>query len=267
MLVSLAAVALLACADLPAREEPPSKQELAAITERGRDLAGYDFAAWHASDAVQAKQPKAGSVVRYIARKTEKGWVVAFGREMQDKFLIAYQATQGAKPDVFDVTELTPPKEDEAFFLSASRAIDTALKDFTEHFEGEQRPYNVAVLPADKGQMWVYLVPAPTRSGVWPIGGDARYLVSPDGAKIVVKRQLHNAIIELEPPKDGANKLVAGVHTHVLDDTPEDTDVFHVLTRKPSVPEMITTNQFVFQVDTDGSIKYLGKAADVLKKK
>jgi len=49
-----------------------------------------------------------------------------------------------------------------------------------EHFEGERRPYNVAVLPAEKGQVWVYVVPAPTKIGVWPLGGDARYLISED---------------------------------------------------------------------------------------
>ena len=43
--------------------------------------------------------------------------------------------------------------------------------------------------------------------------------------------------------------------------------MFHVLTRKPSVPEMVITKQFVFQVDPDGSIKFVGKSEDVLKKK
>ena len=185
----------------------------------------------------------------------------------QDKFLIAYEATQGDKPDVFDVKEMTPPKEDTGFFLSAAKAIDISLKDFVEHFEGEQRPYNVAVLPAEKGQIWVYLVPAPTKPNVWPLGGDVRYLISADGTKIMSKRQLHKAVIEVEPPKDKDNQQVGGIHTHVLDDTPEDTDVFHVLTRKPAVPEMVITKQFVFQVDPDGSIKYLGKSEDVLKKK
>jgi hypothetical protein len=269
MLTVVTALAFVVLADPPARKEPPSKEEMAAITERGRDLAGYDAAAWHASDAMQAKQPKEGSVVRYIARKIEKRWVVAFGRldENGEKFLIAYEATQGDKPDVFDVKEMTPPKEDTGFFFSAARAIDRSLKDFVEHFEGEHRPYNVAVLPAEKGQFWVYLVPAPTKAGVWPLGGDVRYLISADGTKIVSKRQLHKSIIEVEPHKDQANEQVAGIHTHVLDDIPEDTDVFHVLTRKPSVPEMILTKQFVFQVDPDGSIKYVGKSEDLLKKK
>jgi hypothetical protein len=191
MLLTVTAIALVILADPPARKEPPTKEELAAITERGH-----------------------------------KG-----------------------------------------FFLSAAKAIDTSLKDFVKHFEGEQRPYNVAVLPAEKGQVWAYLVPAPTRAGVWPLGGDIRYLFSADGTKIVSKRQLHKSVIEVEPPKDNKNQQVAGMHTHVLDDTPEDTDVFHVLTRMPTVPEMILTKQFVFQVDPDGHVKYVGKSEDVLKKK
>ena len=212
MLLTVTAIALVVLADPPARKEPPTKKELAAITERGRDLAGYDAAAWHASDAVQAKQPKEGSVVRYIARKIDKKWVVAFGRldDKGEKFLIAYEATQGDKPDVFDVKEIIPPKEDTGFFLSAAKAIDTSLKDFMEHFEGEQRPYNVAVLPAEKGQVWVYLVPAPTKPNVWPLGGDVRYLISADGTKVVSKRQLHKSVIEVEPPKDNNNQQVAG---------------------------------------------------------
>jgi hypothetical protein len=126
MLLTVTAIALVALADPPARKEPPTQKELVAITERGRDLAGYDAAVWHASDAIQTKSPKEGSVVRYIARKTDNGWVVAFGRldANQEKFLIAYWAIQGDKPDVFDIKEMTPPKEDKGFFLSASKAID-----------------------------------------------------------------------------------------------------------------------------------------------
>jgi hypothetical protein len=176
-------------------------------------------------------------------------------------------ATQGNRPEQFEVKGFDPPGEDAGFFRSAARAIDVALRDFTEHFEGEKRSYNVAVLPAEKDQFWVYLVPAPTKPGVWPLGGDVRYLVSSDGSKVVAKRQLHKAVIEKEAPKGDAQKQVAGIHTHVLADTPEDTDVFHVLTRKPAVPELIATERFVFVVEPDGAIKYLGKAEEVLKRK
>jgi hypothetical protein len=268
MLAALAALALFALDDPPARKEPPAKEELAAISERGRDLAAYDSAAWHASDALQGKDVKTGSVAVYLARKTDQGWIVVFGRldEKEEKFLIAYEATQRKDSDKFVVKELDPPKEDTGFFRLAARAIDVTVKDITANFKGQRRPYNVAVLPAEKGQWWVYFVPAPTKPNIWPLGGDFRYLISSDGTKIQAKRQLHKSIIEIEPPKDKDQQQVGGIHTHVIDEIPEDTDVFHVLSRKPSVPEMIVTQQFVFQVDPDGTVKYAGKAADFLKK-
>jgi hypothetical protein len=138
MLSTLSALIVITLVTSSQDKEPPTKDELAAITDRGRDLAGYDAAAWHASDAVQANQPKAGTIARYIARKTDKKWTVAFGRldEKREKFLVAYEATQGEKPDKFDVKEITPPREDTAFFLSAAKAIETSLKDFVDHFEG-----------------------------------------------------------------------------------------------------------------------------------
>jgi hypothetical protein len=91
--------------------------------------------------------------------------------------------------------------------------------------------------------------------------------VAKDGTTVNAKRQLHKSIIEKEPPPDNDQKQVAGIHTHVLAETPEDTDVFHVLARKPAVPELIRTEHFVFVVEPNGVAKYVGKADDVLKKK
>jgi hypothetical protein len=264
------ALLALALADPPESKTPPSKEELAAIAERGRQLAAYDDAAWKASDIVKARKPKGGSVVRYIARQTDGGWEVAFGRldEGGDAFLIAYLLTPGKEAGSFAVEEYDPPRADTGFYRGAARSIDTALGDFIAHFEGEQRPYNVAVLAAPESRFWLYLVPAPTKPGVWPIGGDVRYLMSPDGAHIVRKRTLHKAIIEKElPPKDQDSRAVMGMHSHVLDIVPEDTDVFHVLVRKPKVPELVVTDAFAYQVDVRGEITLLGKTENLLKKK
>jgi hypothetical protein len=249
--------------------KPPTAEQLAVITGRGKLLAEYDQAAWHASDALEKLNPAPEKVGRYIAHKTEKGWVVAFGQldNKKDRFLIGYEATQDKKdPKQFEVKSLDPPSEDAGFYRSAAKSIDVVMKEFVENFKGEQRPYNVAVLPAEKSELWVYLVPAPTKPGVWPLGGDVRYRVSKDGLRIVEKRQLHNAVIEnAAPPPDGDNQLAAGVHNHILSDIPEDTDVFHVLTRKPAVPEMIVTSESIFAIEVSGEIKYVGAAKEVLK--
>lgn len=236
------------------RSSPPTEAELTEITERGRQLAAYDVAAWHATDAVLEMKPAEGSVARYLAKKTVDGWTVAFGRfnEKRDRFLIVYEASQKANPKEFNVKKYDTPKEDTGFYFFAAKAIETVLADFS----GENRQYNVAVLPAKSGQIYVYVVPAQTKHGVYPLGGDVRYLVSPDGSKIIEKRQLHKSIIEFTIPPEG-QKVEAGYHIAVLDDIPEDTDVFHVLSRKPSVPEWVVTQQYVYRIETDGKIRYL----------
>ena len=54
-------------------------------------------------------------------------------------------------------------------------------------------------------------------------------------------------------------KMAAGFHTHVLSDLPEDTDVFHVLTQDPPIPEFVGTPHFTYQVKADGTIQIKGK--------
>ena len=64
---------------------------------------------------------------------------------------------------------------------------------------------------------------------------------------------MHKTVIENAPSPKG--KTVAGYHTHVLSDVPEDTDVFHVLTQDPPVPEFVGTAHFMYEVNADGTIK------------
>jgi hypothetical protein len=253
-------LAASACLAVPARGQSstkPSDKDLADITARGILLAAYDQAASHATDAVQATHPPDGKVTRYIARKTATGWVVDFGRlnAANDKFLVAYEATQTDGP-YFNVSTLEPERQDTDFNLAADKALGLALKDFGT----ANRPYNVAVLPAGPeagpAGLFVYLYPAQVKDGVYPYGGDFRYLISPDGSTIVTKRQMHKGVLESIPadlPKSTTS--VAGYHTHILSDLPEDTDVFLVLWRQPPIPEYVGAGGHVFEIEVDGKIK------------
>jgi hypothetical protein len=262
----LATIAVLALGLAPVG--PPSKEALAAISERGRQLAAFDRAAWHGTDAVLALAPAPGAVQRYIAHKGDKGWIVAFGRldKGRDKFLVTFEATEAGGPDRFEAKKVDPPRASTGFELRAALAIDAAQDDFYRSVP-DRRPYNVLAIPAEGGRLWVYFVPAPTKPGVWPLGGDVRYLVDADGSKVVEKRQLHKTIIEVTSPRDDPEKKpVMGMHTHILTDVPEDTDVFHVLSREPARPEMVIAKDDLFLIKEDGSIEFAGKAKDVLKK-
>ena len=230
---------------------PPTAEELAAISERGQMLYEYDQAAWHATDAVVTANPKTVEGQQCIARKVNGNWTVVFGKLNEDRsrFGISYEAKEQATLRDFAVRQEPEAREDRGFFLYAARAIELAMKDFGK----ANRPYNVAVLPARAEQLYVYLYPAQTTARVYPLGGDVRYLVAADGTELLEKRQMHKTILEvaLRPGK----KVASGFHTHVLSDLVEDTDVFHVLTEEPPIPEFIATPHFLYQVKTDGSIE------------
>jgi len=220
------------------REKPATESELAEITARGKMLAEYDQEAWHSTDAVLALSPKEGSFEIYVGKKNGNIWTVGYGKlnEKKDKFLITYEAVQQAAPKDFKVETFSKPKEDAGFFLMAAKAIETAKAEFVP---AERRPYNVAVLPAKDEQFYVYFMPAQTKVGVFPIGGDVRFLVSKDGTKLVEIRQLHKSIIEFQVPS--GIKPDTGYHTAILDE----------------IPELVVTQKFVYRIETDGTIRYL----------
>jgi hypothetical protein len=249
MLIVIAALCSLSVA--PQTPTPALADQLAAITARGRLLAEYDVAAWHSTDAVLATRPPQNAVGGYVAQKTEKDWVVVYGKlsTNRDRYLVAYEATQGATPKQFDVKKLDPPREDTGYFWKAALALSTAGADF----HGENRPYNASVLPADAGQFYVYIMPAQTVDGVYPFGGDVRYLISADGLKIIEKFQMHKTILEFDYRKQ-PNQTVGGVHSDILTDIPVDTDVFLVLSRKPLIPEYVSARGHNFEIRTDGTI-------------
>jgi len=234
-----------------AQASKPSEMELGAITRRGALLAEYDTAAWQATDAVQANHPIEGRVSRYIARKTETGWVVDFGRlnEVGERFLVAYEAIQAGSPAKFNVRIFNPPREDTGWNLAAAKGIETAMRDFGE----TNRPYNIAVLQAERESMYVYLYPAQVETDVYPLGADVRYHISADGKEIIEKHQMHKTIMESAPAKTQV-KGVFGYHTHALSDLPEDTDVLLVLTRKPRIPEIVVAGSYMFKIDVNGKI-------------
>jgi hypothetical protein len=239
----------LCAAGLAQKPQLPASDELAAIAIRGKLLYEYDQAAWQSTDAVQKVDMPKGAIDRYVAQKTESGWTVMWGRftQSRDKFLIAYEAIQSESPEVFTVKKHEPPLEDTGFYFHAALAIATARQEF----HGEQRPYNMAVLPADKGGLYVYILPAQTDEGVYPVGGDIRYLISGDGLNIVSKRRMHQDIINFTIRNDSTYSL----HTHILSDTPEDSDVFDVLARRPLIPEYIFTCNFTYKVTPEATVE------------
>jgi hypothetical protein len=240
---------------------PPSGQELTEISVRGMALAEYDAAAWHGTDAVRALKPPPGAFQLYIARKKEKGWVVAFGRwdGAKSRFLIVYEALQNGSSTEYTAVKHEPPLEDRDVYLRAAKAFELAKAEFLGDAK-PQRPYNLAILPTVSGDWYVYAVPAQTDLAVLPYGGDIRYTVTRDGTRVVDRRQMHKTVIE-----EQTGRPYLGFHTHVLSNVPEDSDVFYALTRNATQGEWIATPKYIYQISPYGSLSFLGKTEDTIK--
>ena len=267
--MSVVGIAVLAASGAGAqsdvRQNPPTDSALAAITERGRDLAAYDAVAWHATDALEATPAdtsfKPGIPAWYAIRHDSAGWAVAFGRisAALDTMFIAAVVSRPDTVTQYSVQVFRPPRPDTGYYARSARAAEIASRDFGSF----PRPYNVTVIPASGGDWWVYVYPAATQTGVWLLGADQRDRVSADGRAILERRRLHRSILEYRSDSGSADeKLTARVHSAVLDNVPEDTDVFVVLERRPQVPEYIGTALFDYRIDVDGQIHYLGRRAN-----
>jgi hypothetical protein len=242
----------------------PRADSLAGITRRGVQLAQYDVAAARGTDAVMSLHPADEEFDTYVAKRVDSTWSVAFGRlsARKDTFFVVYEATQ-VEPNSGAFVAARRALPDTGYYARAARALDVSRIDFG----GATRPYNAAVIPADNGDWLVYFVPAQTRADIFPLGSDVRYEVSADGRSVRTKRPLHKTVIEFGPSSvHQTGSLAAGVHTAILDDYPEDTDVFHVLARSPKVPEYIVSDAFVFTIATNGTIRYVGRRHEVIGK-
>jgi hypothetical protein len=262
LFVTLALVALSGGA-IGQTERPPTAEELAEVAARGQALAEYDQAAWHAGDAVEALHPAGTTVQRYVARKTPSGWTVAYGvfDPAHTRFLISYEAKQGANPIEYTVVKNDPAIEDTDFYFHAASAQETAMKDFNASPHPE-RPYNISVLPAKTGDWYVYAIPAQQDLAILPFGGDLRYTVSFDGAKILERRQMHQTVLEQSAPPNGVRPDFY-FHTHILSDLPEDSDIFYAMTRRTERGEWVATKKYMYEITPDFSLVYLGNTKDV----
>lgn len=251
---------LLALIALPATAgaqnvAPPTEAELAVITTRGRLLAAYDYASWHGTDAVLAKWKEPAGVEGFLARQGQDGrWYVLFGRlnAASDSLLVAARADQASNLDSFSPTIHPTPVLGSDVERRMFRAMRTAGADLKTIPPPHNGTYNSYVLAGKDGGWLVYFLPGQTQPNAIPHGGDFRYEVSADGATIQSRFAMHRGVINLWLPPDA----VAGMHTVIVADRPQESDVFLVLSRKPAKPELVGTAHFNFEIATDGTISW-----------
>lgn len=242
------------------RSMPSTEQELAAISKRGRILAQMQALKDSATDLLLTKKQyysedatTDGAQLSVQVQLPPYGQTqVVYGRlgPSQDTYLVDFVVSGNAGK--MAIKTFSPPLEDRQYFLDAAKALAVARQ------KAESKAGSYLVLPLDKNhkRFYVYLYPR-DKGKTYLLGGDKRYKVIIEGDKVLVAetKQLHQATLTYQVKKDAR----FGYHSAVVSDRPEDTDVLHVLTRKPALPELISTANYLYRIETDGQIKFVDK--------
>lgn len=243
--------------------KPIAADTQAAVTQAeflGRQMYLHDRAAWLATDAMLAdkrmRKLKA-SIGGWVTEPSAHGVRVIFvSKDTPSRRLYEIDVDEGER--ISEAT-LESPAPLAAEHLGQLRARDLAA---AQSFMMCAKQYNVVVMPSSEGQR-VYLMPAFSELGVFPLGGYHLYEVDGAGEKILSSRTFSKGCMAHNDAPKGLPKGAtpsAGMFTHLLDPQPTEVHVFVSLYAK--VPLMIMTidNKTIWSVKK-GDIE-LTKAMD-----
>jgi hypothetical protein len=210
---------------------PSTEERIAEAASLGRLIYAFDRAAWASSDALTATVPKdqLASVGGYVVEASD-------GRTLR----VTYYRGSAASAEAFFVADVREGKVvrkellAEPLALSANQAILARAREVAAE-RARQRsykpctpfPFNTVVVPSSKGgPVAVYLLSAQQDAGTYPMGGNYRVIVAPDGT-VLASRPYSVSCLSLTVPKLPAGaKPVGFMVNHLLDAVPTEIHVF-----------------------------------------
>ena len=207
------------------------EQRIADAASRGRLIHEFDRAAWVSSDALMAAVPKdqLSGVGGYVVEASEA-----------QSLRVTYYRGSAAAAQAFFVADVRGGKvvRKELLATPISLSPDQAVLARAREVAGVRArersykpctpaPFNTVVVPSRQGgPVAVYLLSAQKDAGTYPMGGNYRVIVAPDG-QVLTSRPYSVSCVNLTVPKlpDGA-KPVGLIVTHLLDPVPTEIHVF-----------------------------------------
>lgn len=240
----------------PAQPAPPDAAALAALQQRGQLLHYYNLAARRASLALlqlsrEYPVPHAAAIQGYVVIPAEDGLRVGYGRvtEERDAFLLAAEVALDPQLEVTQIAVADELEAGDPAYLDRFLAVEAAI----ERFEFRDWPYNFIVIPADGGELYAYIIPAPLDEGYYPLGGDARFRFDPRTRSITEETVLRSSIQIMASVVDG-EPARATLSVAPDRELPTETDVLLALSRSAAIPHYVLAAEWAFRIDPDGSI-------------
>lgn len=211
--------------------DPAVAQQIAQASSIGSLLYAFDRAAWVSSDKLTASIPKdqlpdsggyiveiAGGGILHVTyyRGTAATSRAFFVADVRDGKVIRHEVL--AQPVALTGQQVGLARARE---VAAMRARERSYKPCTP------APFNTVVVPSrDNGPIAVYLLSAQQDPTTWPVGGNYRVIVAPDG-KLLASRPYSVGCLNLTLPRLPAGaKPVGFMVSHLLDLVPTEIHVF-----------------------------------------
>jgi hypothetical protein len=244
-------------ATAPTVGDPP-QESLRAVEERGRLLADYFEAVAQAEEQVRRQSdiaPPDGAVVI----KSSDGLRIVFVKDVvqggvkKGTMEVAESAYDPTSRKAIGLSIFAPPTPAPASVISFARALQRAKEGAGGRKEAAP-PFDHAVIREKDGSFSVYLR---SRDADGP-GGDLLALIAATGRQLVDVEALHQAVTHLPPGERKPGQATLHSHTEREGELPTATDVALIVRRPELAPHLVLTPRWMFRIDAEGRLTYLG---------
>ncbi len=259
-----------------AQDARPSEETLRTLQERGRAVFLYLQAVESSARLLQRHASEGVRSDRTVVIFDRDGWRVDFLRDLtkesgptESKKGMILVAQTSFSPDSGEVGELTimePPHAAPATAQSYARALEQAEEAVASRPDAGA-PFEDAVIREKDATFTVYLLShhdeegaGDAKGGTAPgsvrFGHDFVIRIAASGRQLLSVEPLHAsaATVPLAARPAGQPTL----HAHEQGSLPLPTDVALVMRHRALAPHLVLTPQFMFRIDAEGAITWLG---------
>jgi hypothetical protein len=267
---------LVACArPAGAQDARPSDEAILGLQERGHQIASYLAAVDRATDLLK-RQGAGTSSDRTVVVQEREGWRVLYLQDTTKSTPTGAASRKGLavvaettfSPDAGSVGALgliVPPRAVASSIQSYASVLAEAEKTVLARPDGGA-PLEDAVIREKDGTYTVYVISQRREEGTVPPADDPQQSVlfgrdfvvrlSAGARQVLSTERLHDTVVALSLRPRGAGAPV--LHDHDKGDLPSPTDVAQVLRHPVLAPLLVLTQRFMFRIDQEGRVTWLG---------
>jgi len=252
-------------------KKPNGDKELAL----GKQMYKLEKASWYSTDHFLATYPdKIDSIGGYLSYLGENDYVYSIFFSRNDNYSILarykFENTPNSVPVSVD-TENTIAFENERNLIAIRQDAYKKLVESSDNFFQyyENTSYNFIPI-ISKSERAVYILTAPRENGYVLIGNDYKLSYNKKN-EMVKKKKLHNSLITL-PYSDSESEITTTMHSHVISDIIDPTDICTLLLYKEFVDwnqHIVISKDYVsiFEMDKETLLILTRKVWDKMYKK